>query len=30
VDRQNAKNKILELDPFNKEVKNFLIEWLIE
>jgi hypothetical protein len=25
-DRQNAKNKILELDPFNKEVKNFLIE----
>jgi hypothetical protein len=26
VDRQNAKNKILELDPFNKEVKNFLIE----
>jgi hypothetical protein len=26
VDRQNAKNKILELDPFNEEVKNFLIE----
>ena len=26
VDRQNARIKILELDPFNKEVKNFVIQ----
>jgi O-antigen ligase len=26
VDRQNAKIKILELDPFNKEVKNFIVK----
>ena len=26
VDRQNARMKILELDPFNKEVKNFVIQ----
>jgi O-antigen ligase len=26
VDRQNARVKILELDPFNKEVKNFVIQ----
>jgi O-antigen ligase len=25
ADRQNAKSRILELDPFNNEVKNFLI-----
>jgi O-antigen ligase len=26
TDRQNAKIKILELDPFNKEVKNFTVK----
>jgi hypothetical protein len=26
TDRQNAKIKILELDPFNKEVKNFIVK----
>jgi hypothetical protein len=25
-ERQKAKNEILRLDPFNKEVKNFLLK----